>query len=206
MIYLLRHGETVWNVEGRLQGQKDSPLTLRGIAQARAVAGLLRDLLGDDPKFDIVASPLARTWQTAVIVCQTLGLDCNAIRFEPRLAEHHFGLWEGLTWQEIGARFADLRAQRQADTWSFQVPGGESYALVALRVREWLDEQPSDARLVVVGHGLAGRVLRGLYARLPRAEIMEMLEPQGCLHRLAENTIATFEAESVGPGEPPRHR
>ena len=206
MIYLLRHGETVWNVEGRLQGQKDSPLTLRGIAQARAVASLLQDLLGKDRSFDIVASPLARTWQTAVIICQTLGLDCNAIRFEPRLAEHHFGLWEGLTWQEIEARFADLWAQRQADTWSFRVPGGESYAVVALRVRKWLDEQPSDAKLVVVGHGLAGRVLRGLYAGLPRAEIMEMLEPQDCLHRLAENTITTFESGVVDLGEPARCR
>ncbi len=206
MIYLLRHGETVWNAEGRLQGQKDSPLTLRGIAQAQAVAGLLRDLVGEYSAFDIVASPLARTWQTAVIICQTLGLDCNAIRFEPRLAEHHFGLWEGLTWQEIEARFADLWAQRQADKWSFRVPGGESYALVALRVREWLDEQPSDAKLVVVGHGLAGRVLRGLYAGLSQAEIMEMLEPQGCVYRLAENTIATFEAGAVGQGEPPGYR
>ena len=94
MIYLLRHGETLWNVEGRLQGQKDSPLTLRGIAQARAVAVLLYDMLDEPSAFEFVASPLARTWQTAVIVCQTLGLDCGTIRFEPRLAEHHFGLWD----------------------------------------------------------------------------------------------------------------
>lgn len=206
MIYLLRHGETLWNVEGRLQGQRDSPLTLRGIAQARAVARLLHDHLDEPSTFDFVASPLARTWQTAVIVCQTLGLDCKAIRLEPRLAEHHYGLWEGLTWREIEARFPDLWAQRQADRWAFQVPGGESYALVALRVRQWLDEQPRDAKLVVVGHGLAGRVLRGLYAGLPREKIMEMPEPQGRLHRLAENTVATFEAEAVEQIEPPRCR
>ena len=206
MIYVLRHGETLWNVEGRLQGQKDSPLTLRGIAQARAVAGLLYEMLDEPSAFEFVASPLARTWQTAVIVCQTLGLDCGTIRFEPRLAEHHYGVWEGLTWQEIEAGFPDLWAQRQADRWAFQVPGGESYALVALRIREWLDEQPRNAKVVVVGHGLAGRVLRGIYAGLPREEIMEMKEPQGRLHRLAENTVTTFEAEAVEQGEPLRCR
>ena len=103
-------------------------------------------------------------------------------------------------------RSPDLWAQRQADRWAFQVPGGESYALVALRIREWLDEQPRDAKLVVVGHGLAGRVLRGLYAGRPQAEIMEMKEPQGRLHRLAENTVTTFEAEAVEQGEPLRCR
>jgi probable phosphoglycerate mutase len=196
LIYLLRHGETIWNVEGRLQGQKDSPLTLRGFSQARAVAGLLRDLIDDPSAFTVVASPLSRTWQTAVIVSQSLGLDCRAIRFEPRLREHHFGLWEGLTWQEIEARFPDLWERRLADKWEFQAPGGESYARVAVRVRNWLAEQDSDARLIVVGHGLAGRVLRGLYGDLPQAEVMEMLEPQGSLYRLAEGTIATFQAEA----------
>lgn len=196
MIYLLRHGETVWNVERRLQGRKDSPLTLRGIAQARTVADRLRELIDDPSAFTVVASPLARTWQTAVIVCQSLELDYRAIRFEPRLQEHHFGLWEGLTWQEIEARFPDLWAQRLAEKWTFEAPGGESYAKVAARVRGWLDEQERDARLIVVGHGLAGRVLRGLYANLPQAEVMEMLEPQGSLFRLAQGTIATFPAEA----------
>ncbi len=195
MIYLLRHGETIWNVERRLQGRKDSPLTLRGISQARAVAGLLRDLIDDLSTFTVVASPLARTWQTAVIVSQSLGLDCRAIRFEPRLQEHHFGLWESLTWEEIEARFPDLWEQRRADKWAFEAPGGESYARVAARVRSWLDEQSADSRLIVVGHGLAGRVLRGLYGSLPQAEVMEMLEPQGSLYRLAEGTIAAFQAE-----------
>jgi probable phosphoglycerate mutase len=195
MIYLLRHGETIWNVERRLQGRKDSPLTLRGLSQARAVGGLLRDLIDDPSAFTVVASPLARTWQTAVIVSQLLGLDCSAIRFEPRLQEHHFGLWEGLTWQEIEARFPDLWERRCANKWTFEAPGGESYAKVAARVRGWLDEQSGDARLIVVGHGLAGRVLRGLYAGLPRAEVMEMLEPQGSFYRLVEGTVAAFEVE-----------
>jgi probable phosphoglycerate mutase len=199
MIYLLRHGETVWNVAGRLQGRKDSPLTLRGIAQARAVAERLRELLDDPSDFAIVASPLGRTWQTAVIVSQTLGFDPRVIRFEPRLAEHHFGLWEGLTWREIEARFPDLWAQRRADGWNFEAPGGESYARVAARVQSWLDERSGDERLIVVGHGLAGRVLRGLYAGLPRKEVMEMPEPQGCLHRLAEGAVATFDAATEAP-------
>ena len=134
MIYLLRHGETVWNVERRLQGQKDSPLTTRGIAQSQAMAQLLGELIEDPAAFTLVASPLGRTWQTAVIVAETLGLDSGAICFEPRLKEHHFGRWEGLTWAEVETETPELWAAREANLWNFQAPGGESYALVAVRV------------------------------------------------------------------------
>ena len=139
MIYLLRHGETIWNVERRLQGQRDSPLTLRGIAQARAVAALLGKLIKDPSDFTVVSSPLARTWQTAAIVCEGLGLAPAAIRFDDRLKEHDFGAWEGLLWQEVEQAFPDLWVAREADKWNHRVPGGESYAKVAARIGAWLE-------------------------------------------------------------------
>jgi probable phosphoglycerate mutase len=194
MIYLLRHGETVWNVGRRLQGQRDSPLTLRGIAQARALAALLGELIDDPAACRLVASPLGRTWQTAVILCETLGLDCRAIGFEPRLKEHHFGAWEGLTWPEVEAGFPKLWAEREADKWNFRAPEGESYAMVAARARQWLDERNGEEKLIVVGHGLAGRVLRGLYAGLSQDEIMAAYEPQDSLFRLADGVVQKFES------------
>ncbi len=197
MIYLLRHGETVWNLEGRLQGQKDSPLTTRGIAQAQALAGLLSELIDNPAAFTMIASPLGRTWQSAVIVAEALGLGSRSIRFEPRLKEHHFGQWEGLTWNEVEARAPDLLAAREADKWNFPAPDGESYALVAARVGDWLAERNGGEKLIVVGHGLAGRVLRGLYAGLTQDEIMTASEPQDSLFRLSGGAVRNF-ASGVG--------
>ncbi len=197
MIYLLRHGETVWNVDRRLQGQRDSPLTLTGIAQARANGALLGELIESPAEFTVVASPLARTWQTAAIICETLGLDARSIRFEPRLMEHHFGDWEGLTPAEVELRFPGQWASREANKWNFQVPGGESYALVDRRARAWLGEQNGASRLIVVSHGLAGRVLRGAYGGLPREEIMVLYEPHGSLYRLTGDVVQEFEAETA---------
>ena len=196
MIYLLRHGETVWNVGRRLQGQGDSPLTLTGISQARANGALLGELIEAPAAFTVVSSPLARTWQTAAIICETLGLDARSIRFEPRLMEHHFGDWEGCTPAEVAACSPDQWAAREADKWNFQVPGGESYALVDRRARAWLAEQNGESRLIVVSHGLIGRVLRGAYGGLPREAIMGLYEPHGSLYRLTGGVVQEFEAES----------
>ncbi|MDH3475350.1 MAG: histidine phosphatase family protein [Rhodospirillales bacterium] len=197
MIYLLRHGETVWNVDRRLQGQQDSPLTLRGIAQVRAVTALLGELIADPADFAVVASPLARTWQTASIVCEGLGLAPGAIRFDDRLKEHDFGDWEGLLWAEVERDFPELWAAREADKWNFSVPGGESYAKVAARVGAWLEEHRDGPNLIVVSHGLAGRVLRGLYAGLTQQEVPGLFEPHGSVYRLAGGVVQEFEVEAV---------
>jgi len=197
-ILLVRHGETVWNVARRMQGHRDSPLTLRGIGQARANAALLAELLDDPAACRIVASPLARTWQTATILAEGLGRDPESIGFDDRLREQAFGQWEGLTPDEIARTYPDLWHAREADKWAFQVPGGESYAMVAARLRSWLDEQGDGSELLVVSHGLAGRVLRGLYAGLSEAEIMASHEPQGSVFRLTDGVIQEVAAGDGG--------
>lgn len=203
MIYLLRHGETLWNVENRLQGQKDSPLTLRGIEQARHNARRLAEICPDHADYQLVASPLARTWQTAVILAETLGLDPQAIVFDPRLMEHGFGAWEGLTLAELGARADGLWQAREADKWNFLVPGGESYARVAARASAWLAEQDPERRLIVVAHGLVGRVLRGLYAGLSQEEITSLLtERHTTIYRLTGGVAQAFEDDDFEAAVP----
>ena len=194
MIYLLRHGETIWNREGRLQGQGDSPLTLRGIEQARALGRCLAREIDDPAAFSLVASPLGRCWQTAAIVAETLGLDTGAIAFEPRLMEHAFGDWEGLTKPEIKARDPDSWRARAADKWNVPVPGGESHGMVSARVARWLEEQDRDSRLIVVSHGMAGRALRACYAGLPGDAITGLTEDHAQVFRLADGKIASFDA------------
>ncbi|WP_203563851.1 phosphoglycerate mutase family protein [Deefgea sp. CFH1-16] len=89
-IYLLRHGQTKFNLERRMQGHCDSALTELGVAQARAMGATLRAELGSLDNWQVFASPLGRTMQTAELVCAELGLASRCIQPEPRLIESRF--------------------------------------------------------------------------------------------------------------------
>lgn len=196
MIYLLRHGETEWNRQGRLQGHGDSPLTDRGYDQARAMGRALRDVVEDIEDFSLVSSPLGRTLETARCIAEVIGRDPAAIVPEPRLKEHGFGAWEGEIYRELAARFPAQWRAREADRWNYRVPGGESGALLAARVGAWLREQPESTRLIVVSHGFAGRVLRGLYTGATPAEIFAMNEPQDGFFRLSHGGITAIRVKA----------
>ena len=193
MIYLLRHGETLWNTQGRYQGHQDSPLTLRGLAQAQDMGRRLKKEIPRPSDFRIIASPLARTWQTAVIVSEILGLDPGQVTFDLRLREHAYGLWEGLTHEEIDARYPGQRAAREADKWNVRIPGGENYALVSDRLASWLGERREAEQLIVVSHGMAGRTLRMLYLGMPRAAIGDLREEHGTFFRLSQGEVERIE-------------
>jgi probable phosphoglycerate mutase len=192
-LYLLRHGETEFNVEGRLQGQRDSPLTARGRAQARAHGALLRTLIAAPEAWRVVASPLGRAMATARLACAELGLAETAIETDPRLKELAYGDWEGLTWAEAEALYPDHWAARERDRWGFVVPGGESLAMVAVRARAFLSEV--NGKTIVVSHGGTGRILRGLYGRIAPTKTLTLEQPQDAIHRLTQGTIARIEHE-----------
>lgn len=198
MIYLLRHGETLWNSERRFQGRRDSPLTTRGIEQARALGRLLAAELADPGAFSLLASPQGRAWQSAVLVAAGLGRDPLEIVLEPRLMEQAYGRWEGRQLEEIAASDRDLWQSYRADRWRRSPPEGESYGDVARRVGGWLGEIAEADRLIVVCHGVVSRVLRGLYADLPRQAMMDLPEPQSSLYRLADGRIEQLDAAAAG--------
>src|SRR5690349_15616071 len=124
-LYVVRHGETAWNSEGRIQGHRDSPLTARGEAQARALARRL----AREPLAALHASDLGRARATADAVAGATGL---AVRPDAGLRERAFGVFEGKTWDEIGRDHPDLVRAAAADP-AFVVPGGES--LLGFRAR-----------------------------------------------------------------------
>jgi broad specificity phosphatase PhoE len=164
-IYYIRHGETDWNVAGRLQGRRDVPLNARGRAQAGQCGELLRDLFardGRDPAgLDYVSSPLGRACQTMELVRAALGLGAQDYRREPRLVEIAFGAWEGFTIAQLHERDPARIAQREHDKWHFVPPGGESYQMVSARMREWYEALTRDT--VATAHG---GTARGLIAHL----------------------------------------
>jgi len=195
-IFLVRHGETVWNRERRVQGRLDSPLTERGIEQARAYGRTLAHVLDavercDGPKFlDLVASPLGRTRATAAIVAAALGRPEDAVRYDPLLSEMTWGAWDGLTAAEIEARDPELWRARIADRFTVAPPGGgETQQDIHDRAARWLHAQPPAARLVVVGHGAFGRALRCVFTGRPAAAMLELDEPQDAFFRLIDGRI-----------------
>src|SRR5512147_199283 len=117
-LWLIRHGETSWNAEGRVQGQTDVPLSEVGHAQARAVAGTLAG-----GRFAaLYSSDLQRVTQTAQPTAQALGLE---IRVERLLRERHYGMFETLTYAEVKLRFPEEYARFRAHDPEFDFRGGE---------------------------------------------------------------------------------
>lgn len=185
-LYLLRHGETVWNRSGRLQGQLDAPLTRLGLAQAEAMGRTLRQVLGA-ASVRLVASPLGRTRQTAAVVAEHLGLAYEAIEFEARLMEITLGDFDGADgWDHVMARLSEeeRRAHRE-NLWDFRYPNGESTQDVQDRVRPLLEEIRTRHEVsVVVAHGVVNKVLRGLHLGLNRSETFALDRPQDAIFRL----------------------
>jgi probable phosphoglycerate mutase len=187
-ILLVRHGETEWNRARRNQGWFDSPLTERGVAQARAIGRLLMRLAeaADAP---IVVSPLGRARHTAEIIREALG--GSVLRIDERLRELTMGSWDGLTYDEIEARSPGI-FDREGSEWCFRSPDGETYAGFAGRVGAWFTEHDETAATIVVAHGLVSRVLRGFYAGVPRAAALSLPVPQDRIFRLSAGAIETI--------------
>ncbi|MEI3855439.1 MULTISPECIES: histidine phosphatase family protein [Ensifer] len=193
MIYLLRHGETVWNTLGRFQGQKDSPLTRRGIEQADFVAALLHaEIEGDAQAFEMQVSPLGRTCETADRVQRVLPL---ARREDARLMEVSVGSWDGLTMFEIDMEFPGKLDGSDAFDWYFRSPDGESFDAACARAKSWLENirRPT----VAISHGLFGRLVRGVYAGLSRREMLELPVPQDGFYRLCDGTFSLVSGSPV---------
>lgn len=194
-IALLRHGETQWNRAARYQGQKDSPLTLTGVGQIRAIAQTLRPHLNDLSAYRVWSSPLTRTRQSISIFCDELGLSYDNVLFDDRLMERAFGRWEGLTLDEIASRYPADVEMENADRWNFAIPGGgESFADVAKRLRSWLDETSDNAPAIVMAHGGSGRILRGVYENLTPEKIFALNDPQSTGFMMSNATSTTIDA------------
>jgi broad specificity phosphatase PhoE len=167
-LYFARHGETDWNAEARLQGQRDVPLNDFGRVQAEEAGVRLRGLVLRYEDLDYVASPLWRTRETMEAMRAAIGLHPTAYRTDDRLKELTFGAWEGLTWREVRQRDPRGARARDADKWNFVPPKGESYGMLAERVAPFLGELTRDT--VVVSHGGVARVLLAFLGHVPQGE------------------------------------
>ncbi len=148
-LVLVRHGQTEWNVVGRIQGHGDSPLTALGVCQAEAMSQRLRD-----EQFDaIVSSDLGRARRTAELLMP--GCIAN-IRLEPGLRERAFGDAEGSTYAQIAGKHPEMFSREKETDPHYAPAGGESRQQHLDRVRATLvslAEQEAGSRILVVTHG-----------------------------------------------------
>ncbi len=155
LLYLIRHGETAWNADGRFQGQHDVPLNDTGLRQATDTGAALARV----PFAAVYTSDLARAAQTAAQVAAPHGL---TLRADPRLRELHFGAWETHTMAEIGAAHPELLAAWHTNPLHVRLPGGETLAEMQLRVAAALTDIVAahpDETVAVIGHGGTVRAL-----------------------------------------------
>jgi len=153
-IVLWRHGRTAWNAEGRLQGQSNVELDATGRAQ---IAQAAKTLATHYPNAHVVSSDLKRAAASAQYYGQ---LTNRPVQLDPRLRERSFGVWEGLTREEIAARWPDLFEawQRGSDALA-SPPEGESRGAASQRVAaaivDWANKTPDGDTLLIVSHGAA---------------------------------------------------
>ena len=119
-LLIIRHGQSLWNEAGRIQGQQDIALSALGLRQAEALGNRLRAAHLDA----IYASPLLRARQTAAAIAGPHGMD---VRLEPDLAEIHHGMWEGMTEADVATQFGDLLDLWRTRPSQVQMPGGEHF-------------------------------------------------------------------------------
>lgn len=173
-LILIRHGETDWNREGRLQGGQDIPLNDLGRTQAAEAAQRLRTLEPGFAALDFIGSPMQRARETMDILRAELDLAPGAYRLDDRLKELTFGSWEGFTWRDIRKAEREQAQLRERDKWSFVPPGGESYGMLAKRVRPVLEDLQRET--VIVSHGGVARAILALVGAVPpqKAALVEI--------------------------------
>jgi probable phosphoglycerate mutase len=161
-LILVRHGETDWNREGRLQGGQDIELNALGRTQAAEAAGRLAALAPDLAAVDFLSSPMHRARETMAIMRAKLGLVPDDYAIDERLRELTFGSWEGFTWREMRKAQPEQSRARMRDKWGFVPPSGESYAMLAERIRPVL--AGLERETVLVSHGGVARAVLALCA------------------------------------------
>jgi broad specificity phosphatase PhoE len=170
-LYLVRHGETPWNVEGRYQGQLDPPLTEKGRQQAETTADQLAKL-GIEA---IYSSDLARAQQTALALVNRTGLP---LRLDPRLREIHQGDWQGVLIGDIRANWPEEIHGWETDPWQYQPPGGESLQQLQTRVLAAISEitaRHPTGIIAVFSHKLPIALLKIQYQGHPAQRIWSLL-------------------------------
>ena len=196
-LYIIRHGETEWNAEQRMQGRLDSPLNEKGRAQAHLHAETLQRAGGVDL---IVASPSGRTRETTAILNRILQVPVD---YDEALMERDCGLWSGFTVDEIAASYPAQWRERDEDPFFHRPPEGENLPDVIARVAGLLSALRTlpQERIALVTHGVMSRAILTQLLSLPPADANRVRHPNDLFYRLRfETTVPEPEFFRAGRG------
>lgn len=154
LIYLVRHGQTKWNQENRMQGWQNSDLAEQGIEDARKLGKKLKNITFDY----IYSSPLGRAVETAELL---RGAKETEIKILPELREMYFGIWEGMEFSKVKELYPEESLHFWQEPHLYQPMGGETFAQLAQRIRKGIDiiAESQAERVLAVTHGVAIRAL-----------------------------------------------
>ncbi len=179
-IILVRHGETTWNVEGRYQGQQDTPLSERGIAQGKCAAGALAEIHLDA----CISSPLSRAYDTCKFSADEHELP---VIVDERLTEINHGKWEGIHADEIEREYPEEFHLWHTHPEKVQMPGGENLEDVRSRVRAAFDEiakNYADKTVLVVAHDAVNKAILCDVMGMSTASFWQVKQDNACINVL----------------------
>ncbi len=188
-IYLMRHGQTEWNIIKKLQGQLDSALSIKGREQAIIMGKILSREIKNPKAYEHHVSPLGRTLETAELVAENFDFTPTK---HPILMEVDVGSWSALYRKDIIKNNPQIFNHCLNDEIYFNSPDGESLNDVKRRAQDWLNSltQPT----IAVTHGQIGLIIRALYTNTPHQEAISKSERQDGVYLLsdAQETFLTL--------------
>jgi broad specificity phosphatase PhoE len=185
-IYIARHGETTWNVEGRIQGRSDPDLSLKGQQQSLA----LLEQLKKQSLSAIYTSSLQRSILTAQPVANHFGLP---IRKESELDEIAFGVLEGRNLYQFDEVTKSEWEKFKDDRFNYRIPGAENYTDVANRIKPFLDrilQSHGGQEVLIVGHRVVNRLLIGMLLEFPLEWVLKIEQTHDCLYLIQRGNEA----------------
>ena len=185
-IYIARHGETTWNVEGRIQGRSDPGLSPKGHQQSLA----LLEQLKKQSLSAIYTSSLQRSILTAQPIAHHFGLP---IRQESELDEIAFGVLEGRNLYQFDEVTKNEWERFKDDRFNYRIPGAENYTDVANRIKPFIDKtlrNHEGEEVLVVGHRVVNRLLIGMLMEYPLEWVLKIEQTHDCLYLIQKNNEA----------------
>lgn len=195
-IYVIRHGQTEWNLARRMQGRLDSPLTQEGMEQAHTHGSVLKSL---GPIESMYVSPAGRTRETALIINSYVRA---RVDYVDALLERDVGLWSGLTVDELENAFPHAWQQRLNDPYHHRPPEGESLSDMAERASGFVSDllEAPEQSIALVTHQVMSRVVLGQLLGLLPAEIVRLLHPNDVFYRVSIDEVADVSHFQAGRG------
>jgi len=182
-IYIARHGETTWNIEGRIQGRSDPGLSPRGHDQSLALFEQLKN--------HSISAIYSSTLQRSILTAQPIANYFNLpIQRQPELDEIAFGILEGKQFLNFDEESRGEWDQFKGNRYTYHIPGAENYTDVTNRVRPFIEKTldlHQEEEILIVGHRVVNQMMMGILLELPSEKILKIQQSNDCLYLIQRN-------------------